>query len=128
MSEEKPGPEPRIQTGQPPFSGLTGKIIKFFLRKTTGIELPERGKDWHDTITLDAGTVGEGGEVEYDYKKWGKPRNLMVRIPLGVRNGQVIKLSGMGAAGKAGGGAGDLYLRVQIKRTLAQRLTALFKA
>ncbi len=38
---------------------------------------------------------------------------FQVRIPAGVRAGQSIRLRGKGDAGFAGGGAGDMYLRVR---------------
>ena len=97
------------------------------MKKITGIELPERGKDWHDMVTLSPEKAREGAEVEYPYRKWGRPKNLMVKIPPKVRDGQHIRLTGMGSPGKAGGEPGDLYLRVQIRRSLTQRLKGLFK-
>jgi curved DNA-binding protein len=117
----------QLQIPALPFTGILGKVIKFFLKKLTGVELPERGKDWHDTVNISPGKAHDGGEVEYSYKKWGKPKNLMVKIPPMVRDGQRIRLRGMGSSGKAGGEPGDLYLQVQIRRSLAQRLKGLFK-
>jgi curved DNA-binding protein len=110
-----------------PFTGILGKVIKFILKKITGIELPERGKDWYDKVNINLKKAYDGGEVEYPYKKWGKPKNLMVKIPPMVRDGQLIRLSGMGSTGKAGGEPGDLYLQVKIRRSLVQRLKDLFK-
>jgi curved DNA-binding protein len=43
-------------------------------------------------------------------------RDFEVRIPPGVRDGQKIRLAGQGGEGASGGPAGDLYLRVRIKR------------
>jgi curved DNA-binding protein len=45
----------------------------------------------------------------------GDGRELDVRIPAGVREGSRIRLSGQGGEGMGGGGAGDLYLEVQIE-------------
>jgi len=42
-------------------------------------------------------------------------RVLSVRIPKGVREGQMIRLAGQGNAGLGGGPAGDLYLQVQFQ-------------
>jgi curved DNA-binding protein len=42
-------------------------------------------------------------------------RTLNVKIPKGVREGQVIRLAGQGAPGMAGGAAGDLLLEVHFK-------------
>ncbi len=124
---EQRAPNSQIQMPELLFPGVLGKLVKFFLKKVTGVELPERGKDWHDTVTLSPEKARDGAEVEYSYKKWGKPKNLMVKTPPKVRSGQRIRLRGMGSPGKAGGEPGDLYLRVQIRRSLAQRLKGFFK-
>ena len=42
-------------------------------------------------------------------------RTLNVKIPLGVRAGQIIRLAGQGAPGSGGAAAGDLLLEVQFK-------------
>jgi len=41
--------------------------------------------------------------------------NIKVKIPAGIDNGETIRLSGHGEAGRQGGPAGDLYLRVQVE-------------
>ena len=110
-----------------PFSGVLAKLARFFLKKVAGVELPERGKDWHDRVTISPEKACNGIEVEYDYKKYGKPTNLMVKIPPGVRDGQRIRLKGMGSPGKGGGDQGHLYLHVQIRKSLIQRLRGFFK-
>jgi DnaJ-class molecular chaperone len=117
----------QVQMPELPFSGILGKLVKFFLKKAVGVELPERGRDWHDTVTLSPEQARDGGEVEYLYKTRDKSAKLMVKIPLEVRDDQRIRLRGMGAPGKAGGQPGDLYLQVQIRRSLAQRLKRFLK-
>jgi len=42
--------------------------------------------------------------------------NLKVKIPAGIDNGEAIRLSGQGEAGEKGAPAGDLYLKVRIKK------------
>lgn len=109
-----------------PFPGVLGKVVRYLLQKTLGIQFPEKGKDWKDVITLSPEQAQKGGEIGYPYRKWGKPKNLMVKVPAGIRNGQHIRLTGMGAPGKAGGESGDLYLQVRIKVPLSQRIKDFF--
>lgn len=113
------------QNSKPPLSGNTGRFLRGIF-KMAGVELPERGRDWKDTLKLDPAQTQLGGEVEYHYRKWGKPKNLMVKIPAGIRDGQQIKLKGMGSSGKAGGESGDLYLRIKIRMGFFQRVRNVF--
>lgn len=57
-------------------------------------------------ITLRVPTVAADGRVALTN------RTLNVKIPKGVREGQVIRLGGQGAPGIAGGPAGDLLLEI----------------
>lgn len=131
-SGRRPSPEGRTPQPAPdqlaglPLSGLSGNLLKRAL-KMAGIEIPERGRDWNDTLKISVGVAGTGGEVEYHYRKWGKPKNLMVKIPPGMVDGRRIKLTGMGSPGKGGAEAGDLYLRVKIRRGFFQRIKDLFR-
>lgn len=50
----------------------------------------------------------QGSGVEH------RPRQVKVRIPAGVTDGQRIRLKGRGAAGRNGGPGGDLYVSVRV--------------
>jgi len=121
--ESRPDPD---QVAGASFPGLAGKLLKNVF-KMVGIELAERGRDWKDSLKLSPMQAQAGGEVEYHYQKWGKPRNLMVKIPTGIRNGQQIRLTGMGSPGKAGGQAGDLCLRLKVRQGFFGRIRNIFK-
>ncbi|MGD2184877.1 MAG: DnaJ domain-containing protein [Desulfobacterales bacterium] len=100
--------------------GGIGKLARFFLKQFSGIELPEDGSDTNDTISLRPEHARQGGPYAYYLRK--KDKKLVVQIPAGVKHNQSIRLAGMGENGKSGGMAGDLYLKVRIRRPLLQRL------
>ena len=52
---------------------------------------------------------------------------MRVKIPAGIREGQRIRLRGMGVPGKDGGEPGDMYLEVKIKAPFIERIKNLFK-
>ncbi|MBW1849538.1 MAG: J domain-containing protein, partial [Deltaproteobacteria bacterium] len=58
----------------------------------------------------------------YAYFLKKKSKKLVVKIPPGVRDGQRIRLTGMGKDAKGGGTPGNLYLKVQIKKSLIQKI------
>jgi DnaJ-class molecular chaperone len=103
---------------------LPGLIQKFF-QKAIGLKPVTKGKDIQDVITLDEASAQQGGPYAYFHKK--KSKKLVVKVPSGVRDGQKIRLAGMGEAGTGGGQAGDLYLRVHIKRPLLERIRRYLK-
>jgi curved DNA-binding protein len=107
--------------------GFSGKVIQFLLEKVLRIQIPQRGKDRFDVLKIMPEVALQGGEVKYYYRKSDKPRDLMIKIPAGITNGQQIKLREMGSPGKAGGPPGDLLLKVSIKVSLPQRIRTFFK-
>jgi DnaJ-class molecular chaperone len=111
-------------TQQVPFPGAFGRLTKWAL-KMAGIQFPERGKDRKDVISLTPQEAVKGGDIQYTYRKGGKPKNLVVKIPPGTKNDQRIRLKGMGTVGKDGGQSGDLFLQVRIRLSLYQRIKGL---
>ena len=103
-----------------PLQGSIGKLTRFFLKQFSGIELPENGADRNDTIWLSPELALRGGPYAYYLRK--RDKKLVVKIPSGVKHNQKIRLTGMGEDGKGGGKAGDLYLKVRIRKPLLQRL------
>jgi len=82
---------------------------------------PQRGKDISDTMAISPWLALRGGRIKYFPR--GTARELIVSIPPGIRAGQKIRLKGMGAPGRAGGGPGDLFICVRIRK----RLTDIFR-
>jgi DnaJ-class molecular chaperone len=95
-----------------------GKIYKYLFKKFSGFELPENGADINGVIYLSPQQASEGGPYAYYLKK--KAKKLVVKIPPGVKEGQKIRLAGMGEEGKGGGAPGDLFLKVHITKPLFQ--------
>jgi curved DNA-binding protein CbpA len=106
------------------FPGFLGKIIQYLLKKTFGIREPHRGRDLEDMIYLNPRQALEGAKGKYLHRK--RKKELIVTIPPGMKDGQKIRLKGMGALGKDGGESGDLYLKVKIKKPLLERVKGLF--
>ncbi|MGD2029313.1 MAG: DnaJ C-terminal domain-containing protein, partial [Desulfobacterales bacterium] len=105
---------------QIPLTGRLGKLSRYVLEKVSGVELPGNGAHIDDVIRLNPQQAQTGGPYAYFHKK--KSKKLVVKIPPGVRDGQKIRLAGMGEDGKGGGKPGDLFLKVQIKKSLIEKI------
>jgi DnaJ-class molecular chaperone len=107
----------RAMAGEPPKS--FGRFARYLLQKATGLTLPKDGEDIYDTIHLTPEFAGTGGPYPYLHRQ--RDKKLVVNIPSGTRSGQQIRLAQMGALGKNGGIAGDLYLKVKLKKPLLEK-------
>jgi DnaJ-class molecular chaperone len=107
------------------FPGYVGKLLKYLLKRIFRINEPEKGKDVGDIIYLDPRQALEGARGRYLHRT--RSKELIVTIPPGMKEGQKIRLKGMGAPGKDGGEAGDLYLKVKIKKPLFERVKNFLK-
>jgi curved DNA-binding protein len=83
-----------------------------------------RGEDHHAKVLLDLEDAFSGAtrqialrvpQMDAHGRVQLVPRTLKVKIPVGVRAGQVIRLAGQGTPGVGGAAAGDLLLEVQFK-------------
>ena len=77
---------------------------------------PRRGQDVRASVQIDLQTAFDGGRTRLSMRDpTGGERVLEVKIPAGIQPGQVIRLSGQGHPGMAGGPGGDLLLEVGIR-------------
>ncbi|MCX7713918.1 MAG: J domain-containing protein [Chthoniobacterales bacterium] len=78
----------------------------------------ERGQDIEADflVRLEESLHGAVRTISFRRTKTGKTETYLVKIPKGVREGQKIRLAGVGEEGKNGGPPGDLYLRVKLQK------------
>lgn len=83
-----------------------------------------QGEDHHAKVLLDLTDAFTGAtrqislrvpQVDAQGRVGLATRTLNVKIPKGIKAGQIIRLAGQGAPGLGGGPAGDLLLEVQFK-------------
>jgi len=79
---------------------------------TASIQIPINDA-FHGAIRRISFTVES---VEPDGRVARKPKNLNVKIPQGIKNGQTIRLAGQGGAGYNGGENGDMYIKVEFEK------------
>ena len=104
----------------PKGQGILGRAAQKMLGKLIGIHLPRRGYDLHDVIDLNPEFAAQGGPYAYYHKT--RDKKLVVQIPKGVHDGQLVRLNGMGKDGTHGAEPGDLLLKVRIRKSLMDRI------
>ena len=107
------------------FSRILLKGLQAFQKhvaKKYGLALPERGEDTEDQIKITPEIASAGGKVRYHFAKPENPRDLFIKIPPGIKEGQKIRLKGLGKDGNNGGETGDLYLKVRIDISFFDRI------
>jgi curved DNA-binding protein len=79
---------------------------------------PQRGRDVEADImvTIEEAIHGSSRQISFRRSDTGKTATYTVKVPKGVREGQRIRLAGVGGSGTGGGAAGDLFLRVKLQK------------
>ena len=82
-----------------------------------------RGQDVQASVQIDLQMAFDGGRTRLAMRDpSGGERVLEVKIPAGIQPGQVIRLSGQGQPGMAGGPKGDLLLEIGVRDDARFRL------
>ncbi len=102
-------------------------MLQKMAAKRLGIVLPERGRDLGDSLAVTPEKASSGGKVRYIVNQPGRSREILITVPPGVREGQKIKLRGLGEEGRNGGEAGDLFLKVRIRRPFFERMKEILR-
>ena len=100
-------------------TALLGKLTSYVVRKVfKGWDTGQQTADHYGIITISREEASRGGKVSYVDPTTS--RQLIVTVPVGVREGQTIRLKG--AAGFHGDRSqvADLYLRVQFRKGLLE--------
>ncbi|PWU09374.1 MAG: J domain-containing protein [Verrucomicrobia bacterium] len=100
------------------FEHLFGTRRGGFSAFGAGGEMPERGEDVQADIlvSLEEALNGSSRKISFRRGRSKKQETFTVKIPKGVREGQLIRLAGQGGLGTAGGQPGDLFLRVRLQQ------------
>ncbi len=72
---------------------------------------PRKGRDAEYELDITLQEAFNGGTRSLQFEDG---RTIDAKIPRGVRSGSRVRLSGLGGAGAAGGGDGDLYLKINV--------------
>ena len=76
----------------------------------------QNGQDQHSKLTITAEEAFRGGERHIELSQGRVKKQLNIKIPAGIINGQSIRLAGQGMPGINGGKNGDLYLEIHIEK------------
>ena len=84
---------------------------------------PVRGENIETEINVSIYDAFYGLEKQISLKAVdGKVKTFTVKIPEGIRNGEKIRLIGLGKPGKDGGKSGDLLIKIKIENNQKFRL------
>jgi DnaJ-class molecular chaperone len=122
------GGERQTDRELPQSSGLSGVLVKlagYAVRKMLGLGASPAEADRYVLLPLDPKLAEEGGRVTC--RDTTDLKEFVVTVPAGIRDGQIMRLRGAGH-NTPGGPAGDLYLKVEIRKSLVQKIRNYLKS
>lgn len=126
----------RFNKGQKAFSGKgeKGKMLEMFIgsiekqgkaEKNTNAKTARKGENIETEINISIEEAYYGMEKKLSFRTYdGKNKNIEIKIPEGIQNGEKIRLIGQGKPGKNGGKNGDLLIKINIEDTKKFKLKA----
>jgi DnaJ-class molecular chaperone len=106
-----------------PVSSGIGQLSRSLLERLLPKPRLRDGSHIYDRILLKPEFARRGGPYAYFHKL--RAKKLVVKVPAGIRDGQQIRLAGLGHDGQAGGKPGDLFLLVKIHKSMIQKIKSL---
>lgn len=73
------------------------------------------GQDVEAAITVPFLDAARGAERELELQRPDGTKRFTVKVPVGVRDGQKIRLEGQGMPGRRGGPPGDLFITIHVE-------------
>lgn len=105
------------------FGGMSDMIGMVFGKKeqsnfeNKNKSIPITGEDLESKIDITLEEAFFGTEKKLAFRTvTGDIKNISVKIPKGIRNGEKVRLAKQGKPGKNGGEPGDLYIKVEIMK------------
>ena len=94
-----------------------------YQRKHKDVKVPIQGEDVETQIPISVieGFYGQTKSISLRTVN-GKMRTFEVKIPAGIRNGEMIRLIGQGKPGENGGKNGDLLIRINMEQDKKYKL------
>lgn len=94
-----------------------------YQRKHKDVKVPIQGEDVETQIPISVieGFYGQAKSISLRTVN-GKMRTFEVKIPAGIRNGEMIRLIGQGKPGENGGKNGDLLIRINMEQDKKYKL------
>lgn len=94
-----------------------------YRRKHKDVKVPIQGEDVETQIPISVieGFYGQTKSISLRTVN-GKMRTFEVKIPAGIRNGEMIRLIGQGKPGENGGKNGDLLIRINMEQDKKYKL------